>query len=573
MSKKFKSPEDWKKIIGRLDDKNFEHLCYQLIKPMEGFVNPDLRNGSYDGGRDIDIEYRGRDPAGVTEITEKWRFECKKYSKGVSFDDISGKIKKADLNKIDKLVIMSNMHLTPDCKDEIKKIQDNLYCKIINWTGVRFQDILFNKQNICEWFFPDEKIPKKDLDAKRPQELINIMQRAGSNFGEKLEIKLKKGQKPPTNIEEAADIIKENLLNLKDIDLNIKSLIYQQMAGLFLNANRKDDALLFINESLKITPNNISALLNKGGILDELCELDDASECYDEILEIDKHNKFALNDKAYNLRKRGNIKEALDLVNKALDIDPDFTVAICNKTSILSDFGKTEEALDFLEIKLKKHQNSKALLDSKVVLLIDLLDLKEAMRLNEQILEIDPENIDAIHAKGLIYANNSDYQKKEKYLKLAIEQFEKSIIMDENNPVFWSNKIHYFIEKDSLVDAENLVDSIIERFPKDSDLLEEKGLILLKKGNPKEALKFFNKSLDYNFSILTLIYKANAQLDLRKNKEAKETAEWILNHDPKDSYAWLIKGDALKRLHQIALARRCFKKAEEYEKVPRSLLE
>jgi len=319
MSKKFKSPEDWKKIIGRLDDKNFEHLCYQLIKPMEGFVNPDLRNGSYDGGRDIDIEYRGRDPAGVTEITEKWRFECKKYSKGVSFDDISGKIKKADLNKIDKLVIMSNMHLTPDCKDEIKKIQDNLYCKIINWTGVRFQDILFNKQNICEWFFPDEKIPKKDLDAKRPQELINIMQRAGSNFGEKLEIKLKKGQKPPTNIEEAADIIKENLLNLKDIDLNIKSLIYQQMAGLFLNANRKDDALLFINESLKITPNNISALLNKGGILDELCELDDASECYDEILEIDKHNKFALNDKAYNLRKRGNIKEALDLVNKALD--------------------------------------------------------------------------------------------------------------------------------------------------------------------------------------------------------------------------------------------------------------
>ena len=158
-------------------------------------------------------------------------------------------------------------------------------------------------------------------------------------------------------------------------------------------------------------------------------------------------------------------------------------------------------------------------------------------------------------------------------MKLAIEQFEKSIIMDENNPVFWSNKIHYFIEKDSLVDAENLVDSIIERFPKDSDLLEEKGLILLKKGNPKEALKFFNKSLDYNFSILTLIYKANAQLDLRKNKEAKETAEWILNHDPKDSYAWLIKGDALKRLHQIALARRCFKKAEEYEKVPRSLLE
>ena len=40
-------------------------------------------------------------------------------------------------------------------------------------------------------------------------------------------------------------------------------------------------------------------------------------------------------------------------------------------------------------------------------ILIDLLDLNEAMRVNDQILEMDPENIDAINSKGVIYEQNS----------------------------------------------------------------------------------------------------------------------------------------------------------------------
>ncbi len=97
----------------------------------------------------------------------------------------------------------------------------------------------------------------------------------------------------------------------------------------------------------------------------------------------------------------------MDLVNEALDIDPDFSIAIKNKTSIINCFGKTEEALKFLDDNLKKHQDSRILLESKVNLLIDLLDLNEAMRVNDQILEMDPENIDAINSKGVIYEQNS----------------------------------------------------------------------------------------------------------------------------------------------------------------------
>ena len=573
MIKRVKTPEEWKNIIGKLSPKNFEHLCYQLVKAMPGFVNVDLRDGSYDSGRDIDAIYRKKAPDSITEITEKWRFECKKYSNGIPFDDISGKIKQADLNKIDKLVIMSNMHLTPACKDEIKNIQNNSNCKIIDWTGVHFQDILFQYPDICKEFFSDEEFPQRYLDTKRPQELINATKRAGSHFGIELEIKLKEGQKPPTNMEEAADIIKETLLNLKDIDINIKSLIYQQISGLFLSISRKEDALLFIGESLKITPNNVAALLNKGFVLEKLDELEESTRCYDDVLRIDKHNKFALNNKAHNLRRKGDLENALDLVNEALDIDPDFTIAIKNKTSILSSFGKTEEALDFLESELKKHQDSRILLESKVNLLINLLDLKEAMRVNDQILEMDPENIGAINSKGVIYEHNSQYQKPEKFLPLATEWFEKATSKDKNYPLGWSNKIVCLIRSGLLTDAEGVIDTVVDMFPTNSYILNEIGLFLLEKRDPKKALKYFNKALRYNFLDKALINKASVLLLFRKHKEAIETTDKILRYDTKNSDAWHLKGKALKKLHELTKADHCFKKAEEYKKVPRSLLE
>jgi len=486
---------------------------------------------------------------------------------------LSGKINQADLNKIDKLVVMSNMHLTPACKDEIKKIQNNLNSKIIDWTGVHFQDILFQYPDICKEFFPDEELPQRSLDIKRPQELINVTQRAGSHFGIELEIKLKEGQKPPASVEEVADIIKETLLNLKDIDINIKSLIYQQISGLFLSISRKEDALLFIGESLKITPDNVAALLNKGFVLEKLDDLEESSKSYDDALRIDKHNKFALNNKAHNLRRKGNLENALDLVNEALDIDPDFTIAIKNKTSILSSFGKTEEALDFLEYKLKKHQDSRILLESKVDLLIDLLDLKEAMRVNDQILEMDPENIGAINSKGVIYEHNSKYQKPEKYLLLATEWFDKAVSKDKNYPLGWANKIVCLINSGLLTDAEGIVDNVIDMFPTNSYILHEKGRIFLNKDDPKNALKYFNRALRYHFLDKALINKARALLRLRKHKETIETTDKILRYDIKNSDAWHLKGEALKRLHELTKADHCFKKAEEYKKVPRSLLE
>lgn len=412
------------------------------------------------------------------------------------------------------------------------------------------------------------------MTAQNPNEIIKTTQKTGAYFG--IEIKLKKGQKTPQNITEAADIAKETLLNLKDIDLNIKSMLYHQLSGVFLGIKRNKDALLFINESLKITPGNIPALLNKGLIFDNLGKLNDSIDCYNRIIELDENNKFALNNKAHIMVKKGKIEDALPLANTALEVDPEFIVAIDNKVNILSLLNKKEEALNFLESKLKDHEDSKILLQTKVNLLINLKDFKEAMILNDQLLDIDPENINAINSKGVIYENNSKYQKPDKYLPMALEWFDKVVEKDKNDnyPLGWANKIICVLNSGNLTHAEDLINEILEIFPNSPEILNEKGIILLNKGgkrNTNKALKYLNRALKYRYGEEIVKNKANALLILHKYNDVIKTLNTIPNN--KNPNTWVIKGDAYRNLHQIRNSNQCYKKSKEYTITPKSLLE
>ncbi|MCZ3366625.1 MULTISPECIES: restriction endonuclease [Methanobacterium] len=572
-SEKVKLPDEWKSIIGELTDKDFEYLCYELVRSMDGFTNVSLRDGSADGGRDIDAIYKSKMPDGITEIFEKCRFECKKYSNGISYRDISDKINKAISSRIEKIFIMSNMHLTPDCKDEIENAMNNFQCKIIDWTGVRFQDILFQYQDIFHDYFPDEKIPERFLDKDSPQELLKITQRAGSNFGMKFKLKINNEKNIPKSLDEMATNIKESLLDLKNIDLNIKSMIYQQMSGLFLSIKRREDALFFTNESLKITPNNIPVLLNKGHILMELGNLNDSLKCYNDVLKLDKQNKFALINKASILKNKGYFKKSLKTINEALSIEPNSKIAIHTKSRILRDFDRSEEALEFIDPYIKKNKNSKILLDTKITLLTEMVDLVPSMEMVNSLLDIYPEDSFLLNAKGAIYGINSEYQKKKKYLDLAEKYFDKALEIEKDSTEILANKLYVLMENKLLKEAESTLKMLMVDYPNDALILAKKGELCLKNKDFKKALKYFNKSLSRRYVGYTYLNKAKTLLLLRKYKDAIKITDEMLKDTPNDYMILEIKGKALERTHQNFQARKCLKMSKELKKEPISLLE
>jgi len=372
MERRYKRKDEWKKLIHKLSPKDFQDLCLDILN-NNNFINPRPRGDGSDGGRDLEAEF-SYDVA-RQKITEKYWFQCKRYgTTALNLNSFSTEAQKADDQNIDKFVIMSNKDLSSGGKTDIENWNKKHKCKIIDWTGSLFLPLLFESPNVCTTYFPDEPVPKV-VDIKEPQSLIPASKNLGDRFG--LEININTKNVNINNPIEVGKAVKDALLNL-NTDVNLKSLIYEKCSMFFFSIRQNDDAIAFLNRSLDITPKNTNALLTKGYILERINELDSSNEVYDELLEIDKDNVLALNNKSFNLLRQGKLDDSLELIEKALEINPKLVIAIKNKIKILKGLKQPKIALDFLSKNESAFEKSLELMNEKVDLCIELIDLKQA---------------------------------------------------------------------------------------------------------------------------------------------------------------------------------------------------
>jgi len=567
--KKFKTRDEWKKLILNLSDQAFQELCYDILRG-NNFQNIKPRGKGADGGRDIEAESVQK--LGKETITQKIWFQCKRYDETpLNYKAFSTEVIKAQNEGIDRYVVMSNKDMTSDTKTEIEKWNKSNKCQVSDWTGTIFIDMLWELPNICKTYFLDEEVPPL-VDSSAPQTIIQQSANLGERFGVEFHLQVKK-ETNINNPNELADILKDALIGLKDVDINIKALIYQKISMFFFSLERVEDALMFLNKSLEITPKNQEALLTKGYILEKIDQLNESTFCYDEILELNSRSKLALNNKAHNFRRKGELEPALKFVELALEIDPEFVVAIQTKADILKALGKSDEALTFLDSKNGALKSSLVLQQLKVSIYIDLLDLKKAFELNGELLKQNPNDINAINDQGVIYEKNSKYQNKDKYLQLALGCFEKTISTSKNFSLGWSNKTVVYLDAGQINQAEEIIEAAHIFFPKHPYVLNKKGAVLLACNRPKEALKYFDKALSLNYQEEFLVDRASAYLAMSQWNQALEDADRILKMNPKNSDAWLVKAKASIPLREPSKAKIYEKKAKECQKKPRSLLE
>lgn len=566
--KKLKTRDEWKGVINSLSPDDFQNLCYDLIR-NNNFINAVTRGKGGDGGRDLEAEFVLM--IAKEEKREKCWFQCKRQKAGVNFKQFSTEVQKAQDQGIKRFFIVSNADSTPDCKDDITNWNQKNRCEINDWTGTKFLDILFEIPDICRAYFPDEEVPPL-IDIKKPETALQKSADLGNRFGIQFEFKTSK-EINLNNPHEVAEELKNSLIKLKDTEVNIKALLYSKMSIFFFALQREEDALMFLNKSLEITPKNEEALLNKGYILEKNDQLDESTECYNELLKINPKNKLALNNKAHNLRRKGELEEALKLVDKSLGIDSEFIIAIQTKTDILKTLDRSDDALAFLESKSEALKKSTGLQQLKVDLYIDLIDLKAAHNLNQEILKENPQDINAINNQGVIYEKNSKYQNKEKYLKLAYDCFEQTITSNRKFSIGWSNKTVVLLNAGQIDQAEEIIDTAYAFFPRHPYVLNKKGVVLRSRKKPKEALKYFDKALKFYYREEFLIDRARTYLELRRWRKAISDAEHVLKNNKKNADAWLVKAQASRPLHEPTKAKMFEKKAQKCQKKPRSLLE
>ncbi|MBN2880648.1 restriction endonuclease [Candidatus Woesearchaeota archaeon] len=564
--------QEWQDIIGGIDDRLFEEICYRLLTKL-GYEGVKPRGGSSDGGRDLEGIKIRLEGDGKTKYIENYWFECKCYSSTIPWKEISDKLHSARDEKVNSFIIMSNRGLSPQAQDKVKKYKESSPVRVIEWSGFPFLDILFQHKDLCDWYFPGYEIPSTPPSETKEKHIIKASMNIGQVFGIELEANIDK--KIELNEENIRKIISDALRSVNYSKLGIpdkeKSQLYSSIAMTFLQFGHSSDALTFIDHALRLEQST-NNLINKGIILENLDLIEDSNKLYEEILSLEPNNSIAHNNLGHNYRRQYELKSALDHFSKAIEQDPNYLTAINNKAQTLKDLKMFDESLAFVDEQIDE-KSSFVLQKTKIDVLLEALDLKEAFRLNDQLLKLYPNDIDLLNYKGVIYEHNAQYQYKEKYLELAYDAFGAT---RQKNPRFIlaiSNQVVCLMNKGNYEFAEIIVNEGFSQNNNDPFLLHNKSKIELLKGNFSVALNFVERAIQKKSLEKFLLTKCDVLLKLRKYSEVEKQCDRILKNDSKNSSAFLLKAESLRKRHEPTKAKLLVKKANKFRRSPVSLLE
>ncbi len=566
----------WNSKIISLTDEEFEELCYDLVKSLN-FVNVKwVGRGGSDKGRDITAE-KIETKAGVTTIKEIWFFQCKKYSNGIPESKISSAIDWAHAEKSDYLVFISNSHLTTHTQEYIKKRQEQISCKIFEWTDKQFFDLLFRFPHLVKAYFPDEKLPKLEKN-NIPNSIFEIILNVPQDLKSELEQKFFEIKDLENNVKmkKLFEIIKVKILDSQNFDLNVKALILQNFSVISYRLGNTEDAIKFIEEALKITPKNIVVMFDKAVYLTSMKRYEESLEIYDKILELDPSNKIALNDKGYAFAQLKRYIGAIHCFDKAVAIDPTFIIARDNKGVTLVQQDKHLEAMRIYDDTLAHFPNSKTTLNKKGNLLLEQKNFKVAYDCFERALQIDSTFLDALNNLGVVIQNMDNYVKNEEEYNgwnlLALKKFENILSLDENYSRAYTNRIACLLNLNKIEDASKIIEETLAIFPVNFLVFGEKARLFGMLGKYNEALGFVKKALNLEpKSKELLLTKCWLLIKQGKEKKSLKLVDEIINIFPKSFEAWRLKGDALKLLGKLEKSKKCYAKAQELI-TPKSLL-
>ena len=172
---------------------------------------------------------------------------------------------------------------------------------------------------------------------------------------------------------------------------------------------------------IALDPENFTAYVKRGNVLDDLGRSEEALDSYNSALEINPAYDKAYCNRGIILKSLGQKEEALASYNKALEINPGYDAAHYNKGNVLDDLGRKEEALASYIKALEINPGYGAACYNKGNVLDDLGRKEEALACYNKALEINPHHDAALNNKGLLLSNLG---KKEEALACYIQAIQ-----------------------------------------------------------------------------------------------------------------------------------------------------
>jgi tetratricopeptide (TPR) repeat protein len=236
---------------------------------------------------------------------------------------------------------------------------------------------------------------------------------------------------------------------------------YYKFGGALLQAGYPEQALPYLEEMLRRTPDNAKALLAVGRIHLQAKRLPQAREALRRALLLDPALPEAWNELGGVETADGNLQDALRNYEKALAIGPDLPWALQNAAQTQDQLGNTQEAERLYRRILAIDSKNGEAANGLGLLLAKQGHNDEARKLFEQAISIRRNDSSAINNLGVLYINMGQ-------MNDAIAAFEYGIRMSPDADILYLNLARIRVRMGEQDKARDLMRELLARKPGDS---------------------------------------------------------------------------------------------------------
>ncbi|OQA54866.1 MAG: lipoprotein NlpI [Euryarchaeota archaeon ADurb.Bin294] len=299
----------------------------------------------------------------------------------------------------------------------------------------------------------------------------------------------------------------------------------------------------------------------------------EALTAYDQAIKNDPKNVFAWNGKMSALLYLDRYEEVLDAYNQAQKSLPEDYGILINKGRAefyLNEFDKAIQSAD--KALLKSPNNVDALIVKADALAIQ--GTTEAWKYTEQVLNLDPDNVDIWFARGhVLYTkwaegeifSDTEYQELIDSLKKDLSYHPDRSCTKKLLQIFlpeYASKLFEDKKYEEIIPVMEILYDVDPEFKNSASYNLIYGISLLEASRYEDAIKTFDEVLQLKpDDAIAWSQKGRALAILGEYQKALEAFETALKYDPNDEQAWSFKGRALQELGEIQKALDAFDQA------------
>jgi serine/threonine protein kinase/regulator of sirC expression with transglutaminase-like and TPR domain len=256
------------------------------------------------------------------------------------------------------------------------------------------------------------------------------------------------------------------------------------------HAGKYTEAIDVYDRALNGNPENPTQVwVSRGITLSKLEKFEESIASYDRALAISPNDASALDNKGFSFWKLMRLDDAIAIYTKALSIAPQNTTTWNNRAVALIDLKKYDEALKDID---KSIEIAPDLFDSwnlrGEVMLYGLKRYEEAVLAYDRAIRIQPNSPFAWRYRGESLSRLQRYQE-------AIFSCEEALKNKPDFPEAWLSKAFALSQLNKQEEAIASVDRALQYRDNYSDAWFAKGILLAKLGRYKEAVAAYDKSL------------------------------------------------------------------------------